>query len=221
MIRLIIYDLDGTLIDSGKDISDCVNQSLKEGGFEILPESVIKSYVGHGVVQLMSGVLTKATGRVIDFNDPMAKKSVERYKNYYAQHLLDHTKLYSGVSRVLEFFKTRKQTIITNKPQEFSWQILKGLKVDHYFFTLIGGDQTFQKKPSPESVFEVMKLASAKPEETVFIGDSAIDIQTAKNAHVKVIAVTYGFSSKDELKKHTPDLIVNDLQELTTCPLLV
>ena len=226
MIKLLIYDLDGTLINSCQDIANGVNWALKELGFGELSVKQISAHVGRGVTNLMAGVLkeTMKQGKTPEVEldtEKLLKRSIKLYRSHYAEHLLDETKLYPSVHKVLEHFKNRKQAVITNKPEGFSNEILRGLKVDSYFFKVIGGDQQFPKKPSPEAVLEIVRSAQVEPHEAVLIGDSAIDVETGKNAKIKTIAVTYGFSSSKEIERSKPDLILNDLAELVRCPLLV
>lgn len=225
MIKLLIYDLDGTLIDSCQDIGNAVNWTLKEMGFEELPLKQISSFVGRGVTNLMTGVLKESLRQKGTQSEEIKiekwlERSIKLYRARYGKHLLDETKLYPSVQIALEHFKDRKQAVITNKPEGFSNEILRALKIDSYFFRVIGGDQKFPRKPAPEPVLEIMKSAQVCPEETVLIGDSAIDVETGKNAKIKTIAVTYGFSSPDEIKRAAPDLILADLSELLKCQLL-
>ena len=215
MIKLIIYDLDGTLINSSKDISNSVNWAMKELELPELPESRIRSYVGSGVIPLLREVLKEVSGR-----PELLDRAVALYKSQYSEHLLDETKLYPEVETVLKFFKNRKQAIITNKTTAFSHRILKGLGINSYFFEIIGGDQTLPKKPAPDSVFSLMNSASARPEETVFIGDSTIDIETAKNAGIKSIIVTYGFDSRASIESAKPDFILGRLGEVLNLDLM-
>jgi len=226
MIKLLIYDLDGTLIDSCRDIANAVNWTLKELALRKLPIETISSFVGRGVTNLMTGVLKEALKEVGKQNrqseiENLLGRSVRLYRSHYAKHLLDETKLYPSVQMVLEHFKDRKQAVITNKPEGFSNEILRGLKIDSYFFRVIGGDQKFPKKPAPEPVLEIVRSAGVGFDETVLIGDSAIDIKTGRNAKIKTIAVTYGFSNIDEIKHSAPDFVLNDLAELIRCPLLI
>lgn len=219
MIKLLIYDLDGTLIDSKKDIACSVNRTLQNLGLHSLPEPVIAGYVGNGVPHLMTQVLTKVGITLNGPDDEQLKNAVVFYKNDYAQHLLDHTRLYPSVPEVLERFKHLKQGVITNKPGRFTRIILKILGVDRYFFRMVGSEDEFERKPSPASVLDMMQSTGARPEETLIIGDSLIDIQTARNANVKIAAVSYGFSKKKELEEAKPDFLYDDLIELTRCQL--
>ncbi|MBI4372532.1 MAG: HAD-IA family hydrolase [Candidatus Omnitrophica bacterium] len=224
MIKLLIYDLDGTLIDSRRDIANAVNWALKELGLKEIQMEKIISFVGRGVTDLMRNVLTETLGGEgsagATHASPLLRRSIKLYRGRYAEHLLDETQLFPSVRAVLEHFKGRKQGVITNKPAGFSQEILLRLGVEAYFFRMIGGDQEFAKKPSPEPVFEMMKSAQVSSDETVLIGDSTIDIETARNAKVKVIAAAYGFENKAGLENLRPDFMVNDFSELIQCPLL-
>ena len=151
---------------------------------------------------------------------PPLERSIKIFRARYGKSLLNHTHLYPSVKKVLEFFKERKQAVITNKPEDFSRRILKGLGIDSYFFQVIGGDGGFPKKPSPEPVLEILCRAQVLPGEAVLVGDSATDVETGYNAGVKTIAVTYGFGKRAEITAAKPDFILEDLSELIPCPLL-
>lgn len=225
--KLIVYDLDGTLIDSRRDISDAVNWTLKELGLSSVPSEQISTFIGSGVKNLMQQTLihvgaglpalTQATTRVAP---TLLDRSIKLFRRRYGEHLLDQTCLYPSVPKVLEFFKNRLQAVITNKPEKFSLAILKTLGVNHYFFKVVGGDGGFPKKPAPDALIEVLKEARVEPHEAVVVGDSAIDIETGRGAQVKTIAVTYGFAKLEEIEKSKPDFILNNLKELITCPFL-
>jgi len=231
MIKLIIYDLDGTLIDSRRDISDAVNWTLRELGFSELPMDEVSSFVGSGVKNLMEQALVKA-GAGEEKGDsplkrgqspvssPVLKRSIKLFRRRYREHLLDQTCLYPSVRKVLEFFKKRRQAVSTNKPEDLTLAILKGLGVQTYFCQVRGGDQGFPKKPAPDTVMDILKKAGVTGDEAVLVGDSAIDIETGRNARVKTVAVTYGFGKPGEIRDSKPDWVLNDLEELITCPFL-
>lgn len=216
MIRLIVYDLDGTLIDSRLDIAHAVNATLRELGLGEIPVDKVSSFVGGGVKNLMHQSLEEA-GR-----DPngLSKKAIQMFRRRYGKHLLDHTRLYPAVHGVLEFFKDRLQAVMTNKPESFSRTILKGLQIDSYFFRVLGGDSGFPKKPAPEPLIEILRSAGVPAAEAVLVGDSATDVETGRNAGVKTITVTYGFGSRREIENARPDFIIDDLEELRQCPIL-
>jgi phosphoglycolate phosphatase len=223
MIRLIIYDLDGTLIDSRHDIASAVNWTLKELELGGLPIERIAAFVGNGVQNLMRKALEEAapaSSGTPPRNDKLLERSIKLFRRRYGEHLLDRTRLYPSVRKVLEFFKDRKQAVITNKPEAFSLRILQGLGIGGYFLKVIGGDQGFPKKPSPEPVFEMLRSAGVSAGEAVLVGDSATDIETGRNAGMKTLAVTYGFGRAAEIESSRPDAILKDLEELIQCPLL-
>lgn len=226
MIQLIVYDLDGTLIDSSKDIANAVQFSLTQLGLPTVSETLVRSYVGQGVDHLIGQVLTEISrnyfssprlrrqaGAPLPKGEGVLEKAVALYKSHYSEHLLDETKLYPHVKETLHFLKSKKQAVISNKIGLFSRQILKGLGIDSYFFDVIGGDQV-ARKPAPDAVLKLIDEARVKPSETLFIGDSPIDVQTAKNANIKIAAVTYGFSSRAELEASQPDFIVDRIDEV-------
>lgn len=254
MFRLLIYDLDGTLIDSRQDIVDSINWTLQELGLPSLPVEQVSEFVGSGVKNLMQLSLQAAGSKTSSFAAalqsrrrlvkrrsaagssgtvrsarrtgagaaerapssglPPLERSIKLFRGRYGRHLLDQTRLYPSVPPVLEFYKDRKQAVLTNKSQDFSKTLLQGLGVESYFFRLIGGDEGFPRKPAPEAVHELMRQAGAGAGESVFIGDSSIDIQTARNAGIRTVAVTYGFGRRAELEAAKPDWIVDDLKEL-------
>ena len=215
-IKLLVYDLDGTLIDSRQDIANAVNGTLTELGLKNLPAEAIAAFVGSGVTHLMG----QALGEVTDDGARYLERSIKLFRRRYGEHLLDQTQAYPSVRKVLEFFKARKQAVITNKPEGFSQTILRGLGIDSYFFRIVGGDQGFPKKPDPKALLDILKTAGVSSAEALLIGDSAIDVETGRNAGVKTAAVTYGFGKRNEIEKSRPDFLWDDLEELFRCPLL-
>lgn len=207
-VDLIIYDLDGTLIDSREDIAQASNKMLAEFGLKKKSADEIAECVGRGVQNLVLGLLGKS-------NEDKFDKALKILKKNYGDHLLDHTKLYPGVLETLEHFKHKKQVVITNKPEGFSVKILEGLGVMKYFSIVIGGDTVRTKKPSPESVFKILDELKISAERAIIVGDSSIDIETGKNAKVSVCAVTYGFGRLDEIQSAKPDFTIDQMDQLT------
>jgi phosphoglycolate phosphatase len=205
--ELIIFDLDGTLIDSRKDIANSVNHTLKAIGLEPLNENIITGYVGNGVRSLMEKILFPANSYLFD-------KGMSIFLDYYAEHLLDNTNFFSGVIETLNYFADKKMAVVTNKPENLSIKTLRGLGVYDYFKAVLGGDSLEKKKPSPEPVLKVLSDLNIKKEAAIIVGDGLQDIAAGKGAGIRTCAVTYGFTKTEELAKAEPTLIINSLHEL-------
>lgn len=206
-IGLLIFDLDGTLIDSEADLALSMNATLHHCGKEPLSRQVIASYVGQGVVVLVQRALGPAA------SEEMVKGAVAFFLEYYRAHMLDHTVLYPGVREALDDLRPRQMAVLTNKPVNFSRQIIAGLRLDHYFSFVYGGNSFDQKKPDPVGVFRLMKETGVSAARTLMIGDSETDIQTGHNAGAWTCGVTYGIGSQT-LAAAGPDLLLDDLREL-------
>ncbi len=207
MKRLIIYDLDGTLVDTREDIACAANDMLKKLGGSPLTTAAVAAFVGKGLHALIRGCLKTEDPKKIEQGSKI-------YRAYYAEHMLDHSKLYPGAVEFLEYFKLRKQAVITNKPNPYSREILEALGIARYFIEIVAGDSDYPKKPDPAAVLSVMKREKVNPSSTLFVGDSAIDIETARNAGISAAVVTHGFSHRDELQSKRPDALVKDFFEL-------
>ena len=203
---LIIFDLDGTLIDSRRDISESVNRMLRALSRPEKTEDEIASYVGNGVHNLIRASLGEA-------NAELADRALNIFQREYDTHLLDHTKLYPGVKEKLATLSVPK-VVLTNKPLAFSEKILDGLGIRQHFARVLGGDMHFPKKPSPDAVYYLAKELNVKLEEILIVGDSPLDIQTGKAAGTQTCAVTYGFGKRDELAAAKPDYLIETFPEL-------
>lgn len=206
-VKLVLYDLDGTLADTREDIACAANYMLREMGAPELTRDQVACHVGQGLHHLVSGCLGTADKKKIE-------AGARYYRDYYGRHMLDHTVLYPGAREVLEYFRSRRQAVITNKPNPFSRQILEALGAADFFFQILAGDSGHPHKPDPRAMQYVMQQAPASPAETVFIGDSLIDIQTGRNAGVKTVVVSHGFSAEDELQSAAPDGLFRNFSEL-------
>lgn len=214
-IRLLIFDLDGTLIDSKQDLAQSVNAMREWMGLGRLSEHVVASYVGQGVGTLIRRAL--ANGSSGEVSEEAVEKGTRFFLDYYWLHKLDHTVVYKGVREALEELKDRKLAILTNKPVVFSRAILAGLGLADYFSFVYGGNSFAQKKPDPAGVLRLMSDAGTGPHETMIVGDSDTDILTGRNAGVWTCGVTYGLAPQT-LETSPPDLLVGNLRELV--PLL-
>lgn len=205
--ELIIFDLDGTLIDSSKDIAWAVNKTLRQMGFEELSYQAIKERIGWGVKMLLEKALPNEKHNLV-------KEAREIFMGYYSGHLLVKTKLYPNVADVLRHFKNKKLAVATNKPLNLTQKILDGLNISDYFKKVVGGDDVQNKKPAPEAIEIILRELNALPKETVFVGDSMIDIEAGKKAEVITIGAAYGFRGRQELKEAGADVIIEDIKEL-------
>jgi phosphoglycolate phosphatase len=203
-IKLIVFDLDGTLIDSRRDLANAVNAMLKQMHRPALPENVIAEYVGDGAGMLVR----RALGDPDD--EALVAEGLEQFLVSYRKHMLDHTYVYDGVFAALDALRAmpgtgkRKFAVLTNKPVRPSRAICDALGLSKYFFQIYGGNSFGTKKPDPEVLNVLMREAGVRPEETVMIGDSVVDVLTARNAGTYVIGCSFGLSS------HTLETISSD-----------
>lgn len=213
-MALFVFDLDGTLIDSRRDLADAANALLEERGGAPLQVDTIARMVGEGAALLVRRALTAAG------LDPDSPDALPRFLELYDDRLLTHTRLYDGVRQALEALATNTPlAVLTNKPARATLTILDGLGVAHFFKWIVGGDGPLPRKPNPAALQELMKRADTAPSQTVMIGDSPIDLSTARAAGTRVCLVRYGFgfvSSAHDLGRD--DLLVDRPSDLV--PLL-
>ena len=206
-IELLVFDLDGTLIDSKEDLVHSVNAVRLRMGLEPLPDETVASYVGRGVVVLMKRALGEAA------TDESVAQAVEYFFEYYREHMLDHTVPYPGVRETLDRLQSRRMAVLTNKPVLFSQAILDGLNLSRYFARVYGGNSFAQKKPDPIGLFALMREADVTGERTMMVGDSETDVLVGRNAGAWTCGVTYGLSP-ETLKTSPPDFLLDDFREL-------
>jgi phosphoglycolate phosphatase len=188
LVPLVVFDLDGTLIDSRRDLADAANALIGERGGAPQPVDAIAAMVGEGAPLLVKRAL--AAGG-LDPDDPTA---LPRFLELYDERLLVHTALYDGTRAALEdIFHTAALAVLTNKPQRHSERILEGLGVASMFQRIVGGDTPLRRKPDPEGLEHLMAAAKAGPGDTILVGDSGIDLRTARAAGTRICLVRYGF----------------------------
>jgi phosphoglycolate phosphatase len=206
---LLIFDLDGTLIDSKRDLAESVNATRGNLGLAPLDLETIAKYVGNGAPVL----IRRALGP--DYNEEQIEEALLYFLDYYRDHKLDYTRLYPGVRESLDRFRQEgiRMAVLTNKPVRVSQAIIDGLGLHDHFFKVLGGNSFDQKKPHPVGVDALRAETGAPRERTVMVGDSYVDVQTAVNAGVKSCGVTYGFQP-ESLNDPKPDLLVDRMEEL-------
>src|SRR5207248_225881 len=211
-IKLIIFDLDGTLIDSRKDLIQSVNAMLRHLDRPELPGDVIASYVGDGAPMLVR----RALGDPRD--EAYVKEAVEHFLGYYRVHKLDHTHVYSGIPDALAAIQNvngtgRRMAVLSNKPVHPSRAIVEALGLGGFFVHVYGGNSFSTKKPDPLGARTLLKETHTRPEEALMVGDSSIDVITGRNAGLWTCGVTYGFAPHT-LCEAPPDVVVDQPQEL-------
>jgi phosphoglycolate phosphatase len=211
-IKLLIFDLDGTLIDSRLDLIHSVNAMLRHCKRPELPGDVIASYVGDGAPVLVRRALGDPK------HEADIKEALEYFLAYYRVHKLDHTHLYPGIKEMLSRVRNsngvrRQMAVLSNKPVVPSRAIVDALGLAEFFVHVYGGNSFPTKKPDPHGVLTILRDTKARPEETLMIGDSSVDVITGRNAGLWTCGVTYGFAPHT-LCEAPPDVTVDSPQEL-------
>jgi len=206
----VIFDLDGTLIDSEADLASSVNATRHFMGREPLAPSVVASYVGNGAPVLMR----RALGPEASEQD--VARALDYFIRYYHQHCLDETKLYPGTREMLDALHAadRRLAILTNKPVRISHRIVEGLGLKEHFFEVYGGNSFEQKKPHPIGIERLLETTGLSPVLTLMVGDSGVDVETARNAGVAACGVTFGLSPHT-VRAAEPDYLIDAMAELT------
>ncbi|HYP13094.1 MAG TPA: phosphoglycolate phosphatase, partial [Bryobacteraceae bacterium] len=209
MIRLVIFDLDGTLIDSKLDLAHSVNATRAHLALPPLPHEQIFSYVGNGAPVLIR--------RSIEPDAPGAnlEAALDFFVSYYFDHRVEFTSVYPGVPETLKALAEKgiAMAILTNKPVRISHAILDDLGISGYFRRVYGGNSFEQKKPHPIGIQTLLAETATEPQQALMVGDSAVDIQTARNAGVPSCGVTFGFQP-ESLTTHPPDFLLSRMEEL-------
>ena len=213
-IRLLIFDLDGTIIDSRMDLIQSINAMLRNFQRPELPGDLIATYVGDGAPMLVR----RAMGN--DVSDQLLQKALDYFLGYYRIHKLDHTVIYDGIPEALATIAAprnglqRQMAILSNKPVNPSRDITHALGLGDYFVRIYGGNSFATKKPDPEGALKILQETASKPEETLMIGDSANDTLTGVNAGLWTCGVTYGFAPHT-LETPRPDVLIDTPRELS------
>ncbi len=210
-IKMCIFDLDGTLIDSLEDLATSVNYALKKNGFATHDTDAYRQFLGDGVVMLIKRAM--ATRNFTQSEYEAVKKD---YDEHYKVHCLDKTSLYDGALELLETLKAKniKLAIISNKPDDFVKSIADKMKLTKYFDYISGGLPDIPKKPDPYAFNVIMQKFSLVPSECLYTGDSNVDIYTGKNAGIKTLGASWGFRGKQELIDADAEVIIDSLLEV-------
>jgi phosphoglycolate phosphatase len=204
-IKLIIFDLDGTLVDSSIDLTNALNYAIVPYGLEQLTVAQTISLVGEGITSLI--------GKLVGESGADRKTVVlKRFLDHYSEHLTDFTVAYPGVRETLGILGDYRKAVISNKRTDLSRRLLDNLGLSGYFDFIWGSDSVPEKKPSPVPVLEMLKKVQCAPDGAVMVGDSNFDIEAGRAAGVRTVAVSYGFRAADLLK--AADFIIDSMTEL-------
>ena len=205
---LLIFDLDGTLVDSRLDLANSVNAMLAHMGMGALTNERVYTYVGNGAPVLVRRSLGEQA------TEEEFRRALQFFMEYYGAHDLEETTLYPGVRESLDRFRGagKRMAVLTNKPAAMSREILEGLGVAGHFFQILGGDSLEHRKPHPMGVETLMREAGTDRARTMMVGDSSVDVATARNAGIACCGVTYGFQP-ESLRDPAPELVVDRMEQ--------
>src|SRR5271168_4618509 len=205
-VRALVFDLDGTLIDSKLDLALSIDATLKHMGRATLPHETIYGYVGNGAAVLVRRALGDSV------TDAEADEGHRYFLSYYREHMLDNTVTYPGVREALDLLQKHPMAVLTNKPVRFSERILVGLGISRYFRYVYGGNSFETKKPDPFGMNLLLREFGVAPREAMLVGDSDVDVKTARNAGAWSCGVTYGFGL-ESLRACAPDILLDSMKD--------
>jgi phosphoglycolate phosphatase len=206
-VKALLFDLDGTLIDSKRDLVQSANATLRQMGRAELPEDLVASYVGSGAPILISRALGAATC------EEEKQRALRFFLAHYDAHKLDSTKAYPGVRETLEKLRALPMAVLSNKPVNISVRILQGLGLAGFFRAIYGGDSFATKKPDPLGANKILSELEIPPAQAAMVGDSEVDVRTARSAGMISAIVNFGFGTHDR-EMHPADIYLDRMEEL-------
>lgn len=208
-LKAVLFDLDGTLVDSVRDLAESVNLTREHYGLNRLPDATVTAFIGNGVYNLL--------GKSLETGDQTKiQEAYEIFQGHYRTHCVDHTKPFPGAFDLLNTLKEKnvRMGVVSNKPQEFTDLVLKQLNLAPYFGVAFGPESTTNRKPHPEPLLTALRQLGVPPEDAVMVGDSIVDIQAAQAVPLRVAVLTHGYNSREALSTAKPDWIVDSLTDL-------
>lgn len=206
-LQLVMFDLDGTLADTGHDLADSVNFTRRQFSLPPLPDSAVYKNVGRGVEYLLKHSLPEE-------GPEKFPHAMQVFLAYYETHLLDRTVLYPGARDVLRYFGPKRRALVSNKMHRLTVAVVRGLGVAAEFDAILGGDSVAEKKPHPAMLQLVLQRFQIAPADALIVGDGDTDIEAGKRAGVITCGVTYGLGDKDAMRAARPDVTIDSLAEL-------
>jgi len=214
MIKLLIFDLDGTLADTGQDITNALNYALKPFHEREYSLDETKAMVGSGISRLLESLIPPDPSLPNGESGNPKKIVTARFLEYYNDHLIDNTVAYPSVKETLSQLHGFTKAVISNKREIYSKRVLEGLGIIEYFDCVLGSDSVREKKPSPVPILDLLEKYDISKKESVIIGDSNFDVEAGRAAGIRVIGVTYGFRTRKDLEG--ADYIIDRFDELLT-----
>lgn len=203
-----MFDLDGTLANTGQDLANAVNYVRSHLQLEPLDDRLVYGHVGRGVEHLLRSSLPEAY-------QERFQEMMELFLTRYESHLLDSTVLYPYVQETLDYFQKKKRVVVSNKLHRLTLSVLRGLGIEPCFDAILGGDSAPLKKPDPEPLNRVLATFGVRPAKALMVGDGGTDIEAGKAAGVLTCGVTYGLGKTEELIAAKPDFLIDGLRQLT------
>lgn len=215
--RLVMFDLDGTLVDSAPDLAGAIDHMLIAAGHPPAGAARVRQWVGNGAQMLVRRALARATGTAPDtLSSAQLEPHMQTFLRFYGDHCGDRTALFPGVLEGLQVLRELgvAQTLVTNKPAQFVPAILAATGISDFFSHWLGGDSLPHKKPHPAPLQYLLAQTGTVAERALMVGDSRTDIDAARAAGVAVVAVDYGYNPGRPVAEEQPDLLIGDLAVL-------
>jgi phosphoglycolate phosphatase len=214
LVNSLLFDLDGTLIDSRTDLANSINLMLTDLGRPLLDEVTVGNFVGDGVRVLVHRCLTASDPNHQPPEEALHAKGIALMHSHYAEEMLKTTRLYPQIAETLASFGNKRKAVVTSKEVRFTQIILDHFDIARYFDAIVGGDTTPARKPDPRPVLEAIRLMGGPAADAVMIGDSENDINAGRGAGTRTCAVTFGFRTAEQLRLTEPDVIIDRFDQL-------
>ena len=213
--KMVLIDVDGTLVDSVPDLTFCVDEMMKQLGMPVRGEAAVRQWVGNGVQRLTERALTNDLDGYPDA--ALFDRAMPIFMELYAENTSKRSRLYDGVLEGLNFLQScegLKIGCVTNKAEQFTHPLLKDLGIFDRFEIIVSGDSLPEKKPHPLPLLHAAEVLGVKPEDAVMIGDSKSDVKAARAAGFKIICMTYGYNHGEDIRNYSPDAVLDSMTGL-------
>ncbi|MDQ5769333.1 phosphoglycolate phosphatase [Thiothrix subterranea] len=215
--KMVLIDVDGTLVDSVPDLTFCVDEMLKQLDMPVRGEAAVRQWVGNGVQRLTERALTNDLDGYPDAE--LFARAMPIFMELYAENTSKRSRLYDGVLEGLDFLQScpgLKIGCVTNKAEQFTLPLLTDLGIVDRFEIIISGDSLPEKKPHPLPLLHAAEKLGVKPEDSVMIGDSKSDVKAARAAGFQIICMTYGYNHGEDIRNYSPDAVIDSMTELAS-----